>query len=272
MKKTILAASVFAMFSGAAFGSSTMTVKWEHKLLEGRTDRPKFEFGHRMDNGFKFGFEQVWQYDRSEDKYESGFAPEQYELTFKTDYRFRWGDKNEHQAGPVLDYQLKDTAKNVRVGAFYGYRFTRNFDAKVRARYAQNIDRIRLDSYDSNGNFKPGSDRDDFNKEMRYDLWLTYKWNDWTFVWDAIVLQKISSFENNSGVEQHIYDNNERLAMENEFSAEYRLPKARAHAFYGKFKLKQKLSKPSHETSDSQPYDWAGKRDNAIEFGYKYRF
>ncbi len=72
MKKLALAAGVFAMSSGAAFAAdSTITVKWEHKLLDGRTDRPKFEFGHRMDNGFKFGFEQVWQYDRSKDKYEN---------------------------------------------------------------------------------------------------------------------------------------------------------------------------------------------------------
>ncbi|PMH40328.1 hypothetical protein BCU68_16290 [Vibrio sp. 10N.286.49.B3] len=258
MKKTILVASLFAMASGSALAAdSSITLKWEHKLLDGRTDRPKFEFGHRMDNGFKFGFEQAWQYDRSQKEIDSGFAPEQYELTFKTDYRFRWGDKNEYQAGPLLDYQVKETAETIRFGAFYGYQFSRDFSAKVRVRYSQNIDRMSL-----------GKDyRNDYNKEMRYDLWLTYRWNDFTFVWDAIFLQKLSQDASGS---DHVYDNNDTFAMENEFSAEYRLPNARSHAFYGKFKLKQELLKNSVLNGDyAENY---GKRDNAIEFGYKYRF
>lgn len=261
MKKTLLAAALLSLVSGAASASSTMTLKWEHKLLDGRTDRPKFEFNHRMDNGFAFGFEQAWQYDRSKKELETGFAPEQYELTFKTDYQHRWGDRNEHQAGGVLDYQTKETANTVRAGAYYGYRVTRDFSFKTRARYAQNIDRLSLGD---NPRY-----RNDYNKEMRFDLWLTYRWSDFTFVYDLIHLRKLSSEKNSSGQEQHTFDNNSQSAWEHEFSAEYRLPNARAHAFYGKFKLKQELLKNSHQNSE---YDWYGKRDNAVEFGYKYRF
>ncbi|MDR9825488.1 hypothetical protein RCJ22_07730 [Vibrio sp. FNV 38] len=261
MNKKILAVTAAALFSGYASASSTITLKWEHKLLDGRTDRPKIEFAHRLDNGFGFGLEQAWQFDRAKEELETGYAPEQYELTFKTNYRHRWGDRNEHEAGPVLDYQIKETAKTVRAGAFYGYRFTKEFSAKARARYAQNLDRMSLNS----------RYRDDYNKEMRYDIWLTYRWSDFTFVWDIIYYQKLSSAENSSGVEQHVFDNNKQTSFQNEWSAEYRLPNARAHAFYGKFKLKDKMLKSSHQSSDYAS-EWYGKRDNAIEFGYKWRF
>ncbi|MCL1112785.1 MULTISPECIES: hypothetical protein [Shewanella] len=242
-------------------GSSTIAVKWEHKILEGRTDKPKVEFAHRMRNGFQFGIEQVWLYDRSVPEIEAGYAPEQYEMNFKTDYKWTWGNKK-HQAGPVLDYQIKEDSKNIRVGAYYGYRLTKNISTKVRARYSTNLDRIRIGD----------GERDDINKEMRYDFWLTYRWDAFTFVWDAILLQKLSSNLNSSGVEQHIFDNNKQTAWEHEFSAEYRMPEAREHAFYGKFKLKQALRKASHTEEKNGGYDWYGKHDNAIEIGYKYRF
>uniref|UniRef100_UPI0040484A3C hypothetical protein n=1 Tax=Shewanella sp. TaxID=50422 RepID=UPI0040484A3C len=138
----------------------------------------------------------------------------------------------------------------------------KNISTKVRARYSTNLDRIRIGD----------GERDDINKEMRYDFWLTYRWDAFTFVWDAILLQKLSSNLNSSGVEQHIFDNNKQTAWEHEFSAEYRMPEAREHAFYGKFKLKQALRKASHTEEKNGGYDWYGKHDNAIEIGYKYRF
>lgn len=257
MKKSILALSVLSVVGGSALVSTaaeantTMTFKWEHKLLDGRTDRPKFELNHSMDNGFNFGFEQVWQYDRSKQETEVGFAPEQYELTIKTGYTHKWGDRNEHQVGPLLDYQVKENAKKVRYGAFYGYRVTKDFSMKVRARYSGDLERVSVGS---------GSYDDAAGKEMRYDLWLTYRWNDFTFVWDAIYKDKL---------DDNVFDNNKDTVWEHEVSAEYRLPDARAHAFYAKFKYKSELLKSSHLSSD---YDWYGKRDNAVELGYKYRF
>ncbi|MCL1067437.1 oligogalacturonate-specific porin KdgM family protein [Shewanella olleyana] len=257
MKKSILALSVISIVGGSALvgtsaaANTTMTFKWEHKLLDGRTDRPKFEFSHRMDNGFNFGFEQVWQYDRSKQETEVGFAPEQYEFTLKTGYRHRWGDRNEHEVGPLLDYQVKENAKKIRFGAFYGYRLTKDFSMKVRARYSGDLERVSVGS---------GTYDDAVGKEMRYDLWLTYRWNDFTFVWDAIYKDKL---------DDNVFDNNEGNVWEHELSAEYRLPDARAHAFYGKFKYKAELLKNSHLNSE---YDWYGKRDNAVEIGYKYRF
>lgn len=256
MKKSILALSVFSVIGGmalvpsAAQASTTMTFKWEHKLLDGRTDRPKFELNHRMDNGFNFGFEQVWQFDRSKEETETGFAPEQYEFTLKTGYTHQWGDRREHQVGPLLDYQVKDNAKKLRYGAFYGYRVTKDFSVKARARVSEDLERVKV-----------GAGYDDaVGKEVRYDLWLTYRWNDFTFVWDAIYKTKISD---------DVFDNNKDNVWEHEVSAEYRLPNARAHAVYGKFKYKSELLKDSHLNS---AYDWYGKRDNAIEFGYKFRF
>ncbi len=258
MKKTLLAASLLAMIGGTA-QAATITVKYEHKLLDGRTTRPKVEFSHRMDNGLQLGFENAWQIDRSESRLErsSGFAPEQYEMTFKSDYQYRWGERNSHQAGGVLDYQWKEETENIRYGLYYGYRWNKELNSKFRARISENIGKMK------NGEYR---DSDQYNKEWRFDHWLTYRTGNWQFVWDFIYLKKISDYSGN------VYDNNKRDAIENEFSAEYRLPNARAHAFYGKFKLKQKLNKSSHETDADQPYNWLGRRDNALEVGYKYRF
>ena len=251
MKKSILALGLLSMVSGPALANSTITMKWEHKVLDGRTDRPKLEFSHRMDNGFNFGFEQVWQYDRSKSELETGYAPEQYEFTVKTGYRHRWGDKNEHEVGPLLDYQVKENAKKIRLGAFYGYRLTKDFRMKFRARYSEDLDRLSINS---------GVYDDAVGKEMRYDMWFTYTWNDFRFVYDAIYKTKL---------DDNVFDNNKDNVWEHEFSAEYRLPQARAHAFYGKYKIKSELLKSSHLGSD---YEWYGERDNAIEVGYKFRF
>ncbi|MDO6775997.1 hypothetical protein ACFL6Z_06705 [Pseudomonadota bacterium] len=247
-------------------GKSTIAIKWEHKLLDGRTDRPKVEFGHRMRNGFKFGVEQAWQYDRSKSEKEVGFAPEQYELTFKTDYQTRWGDNNEHQAGPVLDYQTKETANSIRFGGYYGYKINSDWQVKVRARYSQHLDRISLKDDPADSYY-----RDDKNKEMRYDMWLTYRWDNFRFVYNLIHYSKISSYKNDSGVEQHVYSNGDRSLFEHEFTANYRFPHAKKHTVYGKFKLKTEMLKDSHMVENSG-YDWYGKRDNAIELGYKYSF
>ncbi len=239
-----------------------MTLKWEHKLLDGRTDRPKLELSHRLDNGLQFGFENAWQIDRSEKELDrdAGFAPDQYEMTFKSDYQYRWGENREWQAGGVFDYQLKAETKSVRYGVYAGYRYTPNLQSKIRARISRNIKKMKSGEY-------RGSDQ--YNQELRIDHWLTYRWDEWTFVWDFVYLRKLSDYEGN------VFDNNKTSAIENELSAEYRLPNARAHAFYGKFKLKQKLLKDSvlsGASSNPNGYDWHGNRDNAIEFGYKYRF
>ncbi|MBR9728918.1 hypothetical protein ACFOD0_16650 [Shewanella intestini] len=243
-------------------GKSTIAIKWEHKLLDGRTTRPKVEFGHRMRNGFKFGVEQVWEYDRSETELDRGFAPKQYELTFKTDYEYRFGADNDHRVGAVLDYQTKEGANNIRTGAYYGYKFNSNFNVKFRARYSENLDRMSTgDRY-----------RDDINREMRYDSWFTYRWDDFRFVYTVIYFQKHSSALNSSGEEQHVYDNNKQHKIEQEFAVNYRLPHAKKHTLYAKYKYKSKLEKNSHKAENNGGYDWYGKVDTAVELGYKYSF
>ncbi|NKF51938.1 hypothetical protein G3R49_15340 [Shewanella sp. WXL01] len=248
-------------------GTSNVAIKWEHKLLDGRTTRPKIEFGHRMRNGFKFGFEQVWEYDRSEPELSQGFAPKQYELTFKTDYEHRFGDNNEQRVGAVLDYQLKETAKNVRVGAYYGYKFSSDFNVKVRARYSQNIDRMSIKD-----NVEDSYYRDDLNKEMRYDAWFTYYYGDFRFVYTLIYFNKLSSEKDSNGNEKHVFDNNKQSKFEHEFAVNYRFPNAKKHTIYGKYKYKSELLKDSHKAENNGGYDWYGKTDTAIEFGYKYKF
>ena len=116
-------------------------------------------------------------------------------------------------------------------------------------------------------------DSDTFNKELRLDHWLTYRWNNFTFVWDFIYLHKLVDED------VAVYDNATNKAIENEFSAEYRLANNRAHAFFVKYKVKQELGKDgvgdnssSHLPENNGGYDWVGKRDDAIEVGYKYRF
>ncbi|ANO35540.1 hypothetical protein A6E01_20220 (plasmid) [Vibrio breoganii] len=270
MKKTLLAAAIMTLASGSAF-AATMTVKYEHKLLDGRTDRPKLELSHRMDNGLQLGFENAWQIERSETERErkAGYQPDQYEMTFKTDYQHRWGDRREWQLGTVLDFQLKEEAKNLRYGVYAGYRYTRDLQSKVRVRVSENIARMKDNSSCSEvsgDGVRGGCDSDTYNKELRVDHWLTYQWSDFTFVWDFIYLNKLVDED------VSVFDNNKSSAIENEFSAEYRLPNARAHSFYGKYKIKQELKKSSHKSENNGGYDWFGKRDNAIEVGYKYRF
>ncbi|WP_394132221.1 hypothetical protein [Shewanella maritima] len=246
-------------------GKSSVAIKWEHKTLDGRTDRPKVEFGHRMRNGFKFGVEQVWEYDRSKPETEVGFAPEQYELTFKTDYEFRWGDNREHQAGPVLDYQTKETSNSVRFGGYYGYKFNSEWQVKFRARYSQHLDRLTIKDNPEDSYY-----RDDKNKEMRYDMWLTYRWSDFRFVYNLIHYSKISSNLNSNGEEQHVYNNNKQHSWEHEFAVNYRFPYAKKNTIYAKYKVKTEMLKNSHMYDNNGGYDWYGKRDNAVEIGYKY--